>query len=253
MEKRTGAEERPSASTSREPLITRARPGRATRERTARPDRSDALADAVSTPAFRGRRGRPRRQGRRVRRVIRRIELWSVLKISLVFNAVMLGIALGTVALLWGLANTTGLVEDLEGFLRDSGFEDFRFQGDRMFRQVAFIGAVGALAFSVFTVLATALINLISELTGGIRVVIIEEIVDRREPRTPPPAMDVPVAPERDRGPSPFPEVDPPRPRGPAAGSRPAPPTGPPATWPGRGPAVDPEGTSGPGAGDDAP
>ena len=252
VEKRAGGGEPASAPPPREPLITRARPRR---ERRAERQRSDALAEAVSPPSFRGRGGRPRRQGRRVRRVVRRIELWSVLKISLVFNVVMLGIALGSVALLWGLANTTGLVDDLEGFLRDSGFEDFRFQGDRMFRQVAFIGAVGALAFSVFTVLATALVNLISELTGGIRVVVIEEIVDRREPRTPPPAMDVPVAPARERPRSAFPEVDPPRPTGPRGpSSHPpsgGPPVGPPTSWPGSGPAdpaptPDPEGTGTP-------
>lgn len=138
-------------------------------------------------PTPSGRRGRPRRRGRRVKRVVRRIELWSVLKIALVFNTVMLGVALAVVALLWGLANTTGLIDDLEGFLRDSGFEDFRFQGDRMFQQVAFVGAVTALTLTVFTVLATALLNLISEITGGVRFIVIEEIVDdtpRRAPRS---------------------------------------------------------------------
>lgn len=239
VEKRAGGREAASAPPSREPLITRRPP----RERRAERQPFDVLADAVSLPAFRGRGDRPRPQGRRVRRVVRRIELWSVLKISLVFNVVMLGIALGSVALLWGLATTTGLVDDLEGFLRDSGFEDFRFQGDRMFRQVAFIGAVGALAVSVFTVLATALVNLISELTGGIRVVVIEEIVDRGEPRTSPPT-DVPVVPARERPRSALPDVDPPRPTGPRGpSSHPpsaGPPVGPPATWPGSGPAPTP-------------
>lgn len=148
----------------------------------------DAAPDIeAGRPTPSGRRGRPRRRGRRVKRVVRRIELWSVLKISLVFNTVMLGVALAVVALLWGLANTTGLIDDLEGFLRDSGFEDFRFQGDRMFQQVAFVGAVMALTLTVFTVLATALLNLISEITGGIRFIVIEEIVDdapRTAPRT---------------------------------------------------------------------
>lgn len=117
-----------------------------------------------------------------------------MLKISLVFNTVMLGVALGSVAVLWGLANTTGLIDDLEGFLRDSGFEDFRFEGDRMFRQVAFIGAVAALALSVFIVLATALVNLISEITGGIRFIVIEEIVED-DPVRPPAAAPAPLAP----------------------------------------------------------
>ncbi len=149
------------------------------------------LATAIPRPE---RSGPRRRKGRRVTRVVRRIELWSVLKIALVFNTIMLGIVLGSVALLWGLANTTGLVDDLEGFLRDAGFEDFRFQGDRMFEQVAFIGAVGALAFTVFVVLAVALVNLISEITGGIRFSVIEEI---------------PEAPPAGRAPAPLPAAAP--------------------------------------------
>jgi hypothetical protein len=132
-----------------------------------------------------------------VRRVVRRVELWSVLKVSIVFNTVMLGVALASVAFLWGLANTTGLLDDVEGFLRDSGFEDFRFEGDRMFRQVAYIGAVLTLAFTVFTVLAAALFNLISELTGGVRFVVIEEVIPRAErsaaaTRPAPPAVPLP-------------------------------------------------------------
>ena len=156
-------------------------PARASGARTPTPTQVAAAPRPVAAPVETepGRRGRPRRRGRRVRRVVRRVELWSVLKISIVFNTVMFGIALAAVALLWGLATTTGLVEDLEGFLRDSGFEDFRFEGDVMFRQVAFIGGVATLAATVMLVLAAALFNLISEVTGGVRFVIIEEIVER--------------------------------------------------------------------------
>ena len=161
----------------------------------------------VAQPEPGRRERRPRRRGRRVRRVVRRVELWSVLKISIVFNTVMFGIALGAVAVLWGLATTTGLVEDLEGFLRDSGFEDFRFEGDVMFRQVAFIGAVMTLAVTVLTVLAAALFNLISEVTGGVRFVVIEEIVDRPEthPATAAPAPPVPAPPRAPRPARPSP------------------------------------------------
>ncbi len=211
----------PAAVTpSPEPLIPRARP------RARRPEGSGATSGTAPVRSLiRGRR-QPRR-GRRVRRVIRRIELWSVLKVSLIFNLVMLGVALISVALLWGLANTTGLVDDLEGFLRDAGFDDFRFEGDRMFRRVAFLGALLALAFSVFTVLATALVNLISELTGGIRVVIIEEIVERPAARTSRTPGDTPP---RSRPPGP-PAATEQGPR-PTRSSRPA--AGPPSTWPGR-------------------
>ena len=44
------------------------------------------MADAVSPPSLRSRdRARAPRKGRRVTRVVRRIELWSVTKIALVF------------------------------------------------------------------------------------------------------------------------------------------------------------------------
>lgn len=146
----------------------------------------------MSPPSLRSRdRARAPRKGRRVTRVVRRIELWSVTKIALVFNTVMMVIALGAVVLLWALANTTGLVEDLEGFLQESGFQDFRFDGADMFTRVTFIGAVVALASTVFVVLATALVNLISEITGGIRFVVIEEIVPSTRPAPAPPPKPV--------------------------------------------------------------
>ncbi len=181
------------------------------------------MADAVSTPSFRAPSARrPRRRGRRVTRIVRRIELWSVLKIALVFNTIMLGVVLGAVALLWGLANTTGLVDDLEGFLRDAGFEDFRFQGGRMFEQVAFIGAVGALAATVFLVLATALVNLISEITGGIRFTVIEEIVDEPAPAAASPSpLALPVVPVSPPASPPPPEDARPEPASSSRGSRP--------------------------------
>lgn len=204
----------------------------ATAERQARGRRrgsaaADTLADSVSTPSFRGSSPRRvRRRGRRVTRIVRRVELWSVLKVGLVFNTIMLGVSLGAVAILWGLANTTGLIDDLEGFLQDAGFEDFRFRGEQMFQQVAFIGAVGALAATVFLVLAAALLNLISEITGGIRFVVIEEIIDE-EPavRLAPAALALPVVPSVAATSTPAPPRSPGQPR-PVAPPRPAPPVG---------------------------
>lgn len=115
------------------------------------------------------------RRARRVVRVIRRIELWSVLKVALVVFTCTYVAALGAVVLLWGGANSTGLVDDLESFLGDVGFQDFSFDGELMFRRVAAIGGILVLTLSVLTVLFTSLVNLVSELTGGIRVIIIEE------------------------------------------------------------------------------
>lgn len=118
---------------------------------------------------------RPVRRGRRVRRIVRRIDLWSILKLCLVVYTCLYAAVLATLAALWGFAYSSGSIDKLESFLGDVGLENFHFYGDRMFRAVAAIGAVGVIAGTVVTVLATALVNVISEMTGGIRLVVIEE------------------------------------------------------------------------------
>ncbi len=119
------------------------------------------------------------RRGRRVKRVVRRIDLWSVLKLSLVVYTCLYVAVLATLAALWGILYQSGNIDKLQSFLGDVGLENFTFYGNQMFRACAAIGAVGVLAGTVITVLATALINIISEMTGGIRLVVIEEDVDR--------------------------------------------------------------------------
>jgi hypothetical protein len=131
------------------------------------------------TPAPAPVRGRRTRRGRRVKRVVRRIDLWSVLKLSLIVYTCLYLSVLGTLAGLWTLLYSSGSVERLQSFLTDVGLDNFTFYGDQMFRAAAAIGGIGVLAATVITVLATALVNVISEMTGGIRLVVIEEDVDR--------------------------------------------------------------------------
>lgn len=133
--------------------------------------------EASAGPASTGRRRT--RRGRRVKRVVRRIDLWSVLKLSLVVYTCLYIAVLATLAALWGILYQSGNIDKLQSFLADVGLENFTFYGNQMFRACAAIGAVGVLAGTVITVLATALVNVISEMTGGIRLIVIEEDVDR--------------------------------------------------------------------------
>ena len=115
------------------------------------------------------------RKGRRVRRVVRRIDLWSVLKLAIVLFTCLYIAVLVTMAVIWNLAYTTGQIDKVQSFLSDVGLENYRFYGDQMFRAAAAIGAVGVLAATLIAVITAALVNVISELTGGIRLVVIEE------------------------------------------------------------------------------
>jgi len=117
-----------------------------------------------------------RPHGRRVVRVVRRVQLWSVFKVALLSFLVFYGITLLAAAAVWSLANSTGQVHHMEKFMRDIGFDNWTFDGGRLFSATAFAGAVLVVLFSVLTTLAGALLNLISELTGGIRFIVIEDV-----------------------------------------------------------------------------
>jgi hypothetical protein len=117
-----------------------------------------------------------RPHGRRVVRVVRRVQLWSVFKVALLSFLVFYGITLLAAAAVWSLANSTGQVHHIEKFMRDIGFDNWTFDGGRIFSATAFIGAVLVVLASVFATLAGALLNLISELTGGIRFIVIEDV-----------------------------------------------------------------------------
>ncbi len=148
--------------------------------------KSKAKAKIPSRRAARRAARRAPRRGRRVKRIVRRIELWSVLKVALLFYTCMYGVALAAVAALWGIANSAGLVDNFEGFMDDVGFENWQFYGQDMFRRAAVIGAIAVLTTTILTVVAVALVNVISELTGGIRFVVLEEEPEggsRRAPR----------------------------------------------------------------------
>lgn len=89
-------------------------------------------------------------------------------------SAVFYVVALLATAALWSIAVSSGQVHHIEKFMRDVGFDNWTFNGGRLFAAAALIGAVLAIAGSVLITLAGAVMNLISELTGGIRFTVIE-------------------------------------------------------------------------------
>ncbi len=121
---------------------------------------------------------------RRVRRVVRRIDTWSVFKVASLFIACVWGIVVLASLLIWRAAVTSGSVENTEDFIIDLGFEDFNFDPQQMFESLLSVGAVMAVAAIFFTVLLTVLFNLICDITGGVRVTMIEQdLADTRKRR----------------------------------------------------------------------
>ena len=146
---------------------------------TQRPQRSQQ-----SFAAFLERRTTSRLRARRVRRLVRHIEPWSVLKMSLLFYFCLWVILLIAGVILWRFAVTAGTVEKFESFIEELfALETFTFNPDQIFRVSALGGLVMVVAGSGFTVLMAVLFNLISDLIGGVRMTVVEEETARPRPK----------------------------------------------------------------------
>jgi len=134
-------------------------------------------------PSIFERRRRVRLQARRVRRIIRHIEVWSVLKVSILFYACLWAVFLIAGFMIWGVAESSGTVGKLETLITELfALDTFTFDGRQIFRGYALGGLVLAVAGSTLNVLMCLLFNLISDLTGGIRITMVEEETVRPTP-----------------------------------------------------------------------
>ena len=114
---------------------------------------------------------------RRVVRVVRDIDAWSVFKVGLVFHLVLYVIALIATALMWSVANQTGTIDNVENFFESFGWETFSFDGSALFSNFAAFGLLAALLGTALWVVGAVMFNLITELVGGVRVSVLEEEV----------------------------------------------------------------------------
>lgn len=116
-----------------------------------------------------------RLQARKVGRLIRHVDLWSLLKIALMFNICLLLVGVVAGLLIWWVLQRSGVLTSVEGFIEQIFLlEEFRFDGRTVFRFGVFGGLLSVVAVSLLTVLGGLLFNLISDLTGGIRVSVVE-------------------------------------------------------------------------------
>ena len=160
-------------------------------------------AALIAPRGRRARRASRRQQARRVHRLVRHVEPWSVLKLALVFYFCLWVIMLVSGAILWRVAVSSGVIDNIEGFIESLlVLDNFKFNGDELFRAYAVGGLLMVLIATGFTVLATVLFNLISDLIGGVRVTVIQEETARPVPEWPDARGAGPERPDA-RGPGP--------------------------------------------------
>lgn len=124
---------------------------------------------------------RPRPRVRRVTRVVRHVDTWSVFKVAVVFHAVLYLVCLVAGVLLWNVATATGTVDNIEQFFEQFGWESFEFNGGELYHNAWIAGLFVAVGLTGVAVLVATVFNLITDLVGGIRVSVLEEEVIARE------------------------------------------------------------------------
>jgi hypothetical protein len=127
----------------------------------------------VTVPRLLGRKPRVRR----VTRVVRHVDPWSVFKIAFVANLVLYLIVLTAGVLLWNVAYATGTVDNVERFLESFGWSTFEFNGGQIYHSAWIGGLFVVIGLTGLAVLLATMFNLITDLVGGMRFTVLEEEV----------------------------------------------------------------------------
>ena len=124
---------------------------------------------------------------RRVRRIIRKFDPWTVLKVSLVLYTVMgLALVLGLV-IVWSVINAVEIPQKIETFFAELALFDSTNiipDSEQLLRSSVFLAIAWTVFMTGMTTLTAVMYNLVSDVVGGIEVVVLEE------------TMNVPSAPQ---------------------------------------------------------
>lgn len=135
----------------------------------------NAPADRPVRPARRP-RGPRVVQGRRSRRVVRRIDSWTVFKLSFLFYLCGGLIVLIAGVALWNIAGAFDVITNVEKFIQKLfDLQSFKLQADAILGYSAIGAAVLVLLGTGANVLMALLYNLISDVIGGVQVIVLEE------------------------------------------------------------------------------
>ncbi|MFT4865805.1 MAG: hypothetical protein ACI9CV_001680 [Ilumatobacter sp.] len=127
----------------------------------------------LKVPRLLGRKARVRK----VTRVVRHVDPWSVFKVAITANMVLYLTLLTAAVLLWNVAYATGTIENVERFFESFGWQSFEFNGGEIYHAAWIAGLFGVLGLTGLGVLLATLFNLITDLVGGVRFTVLEEEV----------------------------------------------------------------------------
>src|SRR3954454_18643249 len=112
---------------------------------------------------------------RRSRVEMTKVELWSVLKVSLCFYLAGLAILLIAGLVVWLLLDASGGIHKFESFMGDiMSAKDYKLVAPQIFLGSVLVGLVLVALMTIITVIAAALYNVFADLVGGVEVTLVE-------------------------------------------------------------------------------
>jgi hypothetical protein len=156
------------------------------RRRTTKPAKTKApkttrQPEARPVPVMAPDLDRAPRGERRFRQTISKVDLWTVLKLSLCFYLSTMFVTLIAFVSLYIIADTAGVISSVENFLGDLlSAKDFTFLSGEVLRGAILITLVVVALQVVITVIAASFYNIFAELFGGLEMTVLEEEVTPR-------------------------------------------------------------------------
>jgi hypothetical protein len=115
-------------------------------------------------------------RGRRTRRVVRKIDVWTVFKMSLLFYLCIFLVLLIAGIVLWNIADAFNVIHSVEKFIRSLfDLSKFTFHPEVVLQSAALGGLILVLMGTGANVLIAVLYNLISDVVGGVQFIVLEE------------------------------------------------------------------------------
>jgi Transmembrane domain of unknown function (DUF3566) len=110
------------------------------------------------------------------RRVVRRLDVWSVFKVSFIFYFCVLVVMIAAGVVLWNVAAAFGVITSLDKLVRSLfALKSYRLHPTAALIWGSAVGAALCLIGVLVNVIASVLYNLISDLVGGIQVVALSD------------------------------------------------------------------------------
>ncbi|CAN5920032.1 hypothetical protein BH23ACT10_BH23ACT10_05030 [soil metagenome] len=135
---------------------------------------TEAVTSRARAVSMRPANTRPTRRMIRRDIMVRRVDPWSVLKISVVFYTCMLIIAMLANAVFWAFIGRLGLIDqatEIAGALNIA----LRVNTGNILRAFFLVGVLGVIFWSAVNVFLAFLYNLVADLIGGIRIDLAED------------------------------------------------------------------------------